>query len=482
MNRSHSALFPLLLLASTTVAQGPHFLFSITNAQQTLSGSGGTVLELIRSNEVASIEFGTTPCATLSAEKWAPRTMFQTQAGDADGDDDIWEGGGLFGRIDAVLQGHPASPVGLVDQRTLFYSVQQPMDTVVSGVVDPFRPGDVARIIRDSAGDEGQIEYFLRAEDLQSSLGLPVSPLFVNLDACAWEYQRGVFFSIEETQFCDLVSTGPTVVRDGDILCIPAGAITWNPSNLTVSSVIPGSAVVVYNEPAVSAMVANANVTDRFGACVNTIGDVDALEIDFASPLAFAFPSAFGPVQVPHLLFAGETLTGASVLNTLAGGSIHNSPCGPLGTSCGGGATLGEQMGLAPPTALIGVQASLNGLAATYICRFVTEAQQPQIPVWSSIDLDIGSPAGAALNWILIYPGPGGPGAVAPSQPFPWGFLCYPDYFALPVIIAGPFVPTGFDTWSSGPIPFAADLVLQSVTIMGGGAIEISTPTTVEVF
>ncbi|MCA8978080.1 MAG: hypothetical protein KDC98_25360 [Planctomycetes bacterium] len=480
MNRQNiTAALTITLLTTAAAAQGRHFLFTTTQPEQTLSGSAGTVLDTIRPNEIASLEFGSSPCTSLSAEKWAPRTMFHTQAGDTDNDDQIWESN-LFGRIDAVLAGIITTPVGIHNQRTIFYSVDQAMGTTVSGAPG-FRPGDVARIVRAGSSD-GQIEYFLTAENLELALGLSSSSPTVNIDACAFSPNMGVFFSIEDDTFCNLLGSGPTLVRDGDILCIPAPTIGWS-STMTVSTVLPGSAVVVYPENVVDAMVLNARITERNGVCVAQIIDVDALEIDQSNPFAMALPSGYGPiVNVPHLLFAGSSLTGAGVLDTLGGGSIHLGMCGQLGTNCGFGPTFGDRMGLQPTSATQGCVSSINGLAATYVCRFVTEAQNHQIPVLSPAPIDIASPG--LLNWMLIYFAPMGPGVVSPSQPFPWGLLCYPDYYTMAVVIAGPF-PTpasGFANFTTGPIPFPVDLVFQAVTITSSSAIEISTPTTVEVY
>ncbi|GAB4140860.1 MAG: hypothetical protein Fur0037_07500 [Planctomycetota bacterium] len=466
-----------LLVAPAALAQGPHFLFTTTQPETTLSGSAGTVLASLFPNEIASIEFGTVPCSSLSAEKWAPRAMFHTQAGDADADDSYFEPS-LFGHIDAVLASLPNSPVGIQNQRSIYYSVDQPMATSVSGPPG-FRPGDIARIARDSSGADGKIEYFLRAEDVQIALGLPPSPLFVNVDAAAFGPNYGVFFSIEDDTPANTLS-GTLFVHDGDVLVIPPFGITWN-TNMTVASVTPGAAVVVHQESAMDAFVANARITDRFGNCVNQIGDTDAIEIDWHHPSWYLMPAWPGTaITVPHLIFAGETMTGAGVCNTLGGGSIHIELCGPLGTHCSFGPTLGNQMGLRPPTGSMGVASSVNGLCNTYVCRFVTEAQVAQFPFGSPALIDVASPG--PTTWMFLAFAPSGPAVVAPSTPFPWGVLCYPDIY-LPASYAGS-IPTagGFGTYASPPIPWPVDLVFFGITITTSGGIEASTPSTVEVF
>ncbi|MCA8952590.1 MAG: hypothetical protein KDE27_23965 [Planctomycetes bacterium] len=473
-----SAALAAVVLATPTAAQGGHILFTTTQPEQTLSGSGGTVLATIRPNEIAVLEQGSTPCSMLSAEKWAPATTFHTQAGDTDNDDQIFETS-LFGRIDALLVNQFATPTGITNQRTEFYSVKQAMGTTVSGAPG-FRPGDVARIVRDTAGNDGQIQYFLRQEDLAIALGLPATAP-VDIDAVAWGPNFGVFFSIEDDMTCNLAGAGITLVRDGDILCIPPANLTWNP-NMTVASTVLGGAVVVYKEADVDLMVQNARITDRFGVCQNAIDDTDALEVDWNNPFAFNMPSGTGFVfTVPHLVFAGSNLTGAGVLNTLGGGTIHNGICSPLGTHCTFGPTLGNQMGLRPPAAATGVASSVNGLAFTRVCRFVTESPNPQVPVGNPVSVDVASPG--PLTWMLFSFAPAGPGVVAPSSPFPWGLLCYPDYYgSLPTVVLGPIpTPTGWGNYTSPAIPFPVDFVIQGVTFTSAG-VEASTPTTVEVF
>lgn len=476
MNHLPNLLFSSLLLAPVAMAQGGQFLFTTMQPEITLSGSTGTVLRQLRPNEITAMEFGASPCASQSAEKWAPRSVFHTQAGDTDGDDLYFEPN-LFGRIDGILAVQTAA-VGMPNQRSIYYSVSAPMATAISGAPG-LRPGDIGRIVRNGVGD-GQVEYFLRAEQVQLALGLPVAPVMVNVDACAAGPNYGVFFSIEDDTPCNLLTGGAVMVRDGDVLLIPAGALTWSGTG-TVAAVMPGSALVVHNEGAMDGFVANAMVNDRNGACVTQVVDTDALEIDWANPFAFPVPTAYGIVAwAPNLLFAGESLTGASVLTTNVGGQIANALCGPLGTPCGGGPTYGMQMGLRAPSAAQGVASSINALCSTRVFRFVTEPVVPQIPVGSNAVLDIGSPN--ALNWVFMTFAPSGPAVVAPSANFAWGTLGYPDFYPAPAFVGVAATPTGFGTFTGPVIPFACDLIFQAVTITPWGTIEISTPSTIEVF
>ncbi|GAB4137802.1 MAG: hypothetical protein Fur0037_03130 [Planctomycetota bacterium] len=462
----------LILLVPGPYLLAQDYLFTTTLPEETASGSGGTFLRHIHPNEIAHLS--ALPCPN-SAEKWAPRTMFHTQAGDEDGDDSYWEPS-LFSKIDALVATWANNPLGLSNQRTVYYSVAAPMGTMVSGPPG-LRPGDVARIARIGTSD-GMVDYFFRAEDVQASLGLPPTPLIVDVDACASDQNLGVFFSIESDQVCPLCTSGTTLVRDGDVLFVPSGAISWTTAG-TVGSVAPGSAVVLHSEAQMDAFVTNAGIANHLGVCVQQIVDVDALDIDWSGAMAGAVPTCFGAAPFPHLVFAGESLTGGALLDTQSGGRIHPGVCAPYGTNCGVGVTTGLQIGLRPPTVAQGISSSVNGLASPRVFRFVSEAEVPQIAVNTAASIDFASPS--ALTWVFLAFAPSGPAMVPSSLPFPPAIFCYPDYYAPPFFMGWINTGTGFGTYTSPPIPFPVDLIWMGVGIVNGN-IEISTPSMVEVF
>jgi hypothetical protein len=102
----------------------------------------------------------------------------------------------------------------------------------------------------------------------------------------------------------------------------------------------------------------------------------------------------------------------------------------------------------------------------------------PQIPVGTPAQIAFNTPG--MMSWVFLTFAPTGAGAVAPSSPFPWGFLGYPDYYVAPNFMGT--IPGGFATYTSPPIPFVCDLIFQGITITSGGTIEASTPTMIEVF
>lgn len=469
--RSLPSFLSLFAAASLLPAQGGDLLFTTSQTERTLSLSGGTVLQDLHPNEIVGLQVF--PCPSR-AEKWSPRSCFHTMAGDEDGDGDYWEPG-LLGAIDALMTTPSAvGMAGLANQRTIWYSPSVALGTAVSGGPG-LRPGDIGRIVRTTAGD-GRVEHFIRREQINQALGLPLTTA-IDVDAAAFGPNFGLFLSLDGDHVVSPCG-GPVLLRDGDVFCLPIGNITWSTSG-TVAGVIPNSAVVVFTEAQMDMFVANAGVTNRFGTCVTQVIDTESLEIDWQNPGGTAIPGCFGtPVFVPNFLFTAESLTGGAVLTTAFGGQIHNSGCMPLGRSCGSGPTLGDQIGLLPPSSSVGVPSYVNALASTRLFTYTAETKVPQIPVWTSAQVDFNTPG---LNtWVFLTFAPTGPGAVPPSTPFVWGLLGFPDYYLVPNFMTT--IPGGFATYTSPAIPWPCKLIFQGVTITFGGTIEASTPTLVEVY
>lgn len=474
--------FPTLLtlaaLTAAAAAQGPDMLVTYSQSEQTLSGSGGTVMQTLRPNEIAHLEWSNGPCLAPSAEKWAPRTAFHVMAGDENGNGVYWQPT-LFGPIDALCAAVSTSPVaGGVNVRTVFFSPSVAAGTNISGGPG-LRPGDVGHFVRTTAGD-GQVEYFMRQEQFNLAMGLPLATP-IDVDAICFQPGLGVYFSLDQdvaaVTFC-----GPTLLRDGDILCVPDWAITWTP-DFRVQAVLPNSCAVVHNEAQVDAMVVAAAVTDRFGNCLTQAIDLESLEFDWNGTVGMVFPCPGTVVQAPRFLFSVETGTGASVLTTLGGGQIHSHLCGAAGRPCGGGPTFGPQMGIQPTSATVGAPSYVNALLSTFTTRFVLEAQQPVMTVPGGSPLgatmiDYGSPYAFNLAFLEIVP-PTVPGSVSA---FPFSLLCFPDLYA-PSLFVHAFPLVG--PWGSFPMvaipPAFSGKVLYQALGFGGSGLELSTPTVIDV-
>ena len=469
--RSH-VLYTPLLVSSLAWAQAPDILFTLTRPQQTISAAG-LALQNVQPNEVVRL---LPNCGSHRSEKWATRTMHHAHAGDEDGDDNYWNGN-LFDQIDALLS--DTYGLGPTNPRNMFFSPSVAMGTTVSGGPG-LRPGDVGRI-RKLSGVDGQVEYFIRAEQIELSLGLPPGAALVNVDAIAFQPNIGVMFSLED-DISIPTPLGSLLHRDGAVFLIPPGALTLSGSG-TIAAVMPHSALVAYTEADMDSLVANATVTNRINRCLNRIIDTDALEIDLTLPIAFTIPSMFGPVAVPHVLFAGQSMTGGAILDSMFGGQIRGHCAGPLGNHCAIGATKGGQLGL--QSGFLGIPSSVNALMTAQVCTFVTETPTPQVPIGTPSQIDWQSPPGMFQMMLLSF-APSGVGAVPVSAASMWGGNCYPDYYlggGGPHVLSSWFATGTYGTYTVPPISFPGDLLFQVLTFTGTGAgIELSTPTIIEIF
>lgn len=460
--------------ADRAAAQGmPNMLLTFSNTEQNVSGSGGTVLGDLLPNEINYLQFMSS-CNTLSAEKWQPRTCSHVMAGDENGDG-LYFRPGIFGRIDGLLSTSTYSTAVPADnQRTVFWSVAAPMGNNVSAL--PFRPGDVARI-RRILGSDGQVQHFMRQEHFNSALGLAAG-YGIDIDAIAWQPNYGVFFSVDVDVAANTMC-GPTLVRDGDVLCIPGGALNYTP-DMRVAGVAPNSAFVVYTEAEMDAFTNNAGVANRFGACVNTVQDVEALELDLFGPVNSVTTCTGVTFPIPNLIYACETGTGASLLQTAGGGSIWTTPCGLAGTPCAAGPTWGMQLGVRPATTTAGVASHVNALAIARACVHVLEPKQHVMtapaPAGANA-IDYNNPFVVSLVLIEIVPP-----VVPPSSPAaPFSPTCFPDLYA-PSIIGWLPVPAGFGSIPTPGIPaaFSGKVLFQGVGF-GAGTFELSTPAVLDV-
>ncbi len=468
----------LPFLTAAALAQGPDFLLTYSQTELTLSGSGGTVLQSVKPNEVSYLEWSNGPCSSLSTEKWAPRTCFHAMAGDENADGLYWNPA-IFGTIDALMAGISMTPIAGSNQRTIFWSVSAPMGTNISTPVQ-LRPGDVGRIVRNSSGD-GQVEYFMRQEQFNQALGLPLTTV-IDVDAIAWAPGLGVYFSLDQDIIAN-TQCGPMLIQDGAVVCVPDSSLTYTP-DFRVATVAPVSAFVLYTEAQMDGFVTAAGVTNRFGACIPNAIDTESLEIDWNGPVA-AIPGCTGLViMVPALLFTTETMTGASLLTTAGGGQIYNGLCAVTGTSCGFGPTYGPQMGIRPTSATVGAPSYINAIAATRACRYVLEPQQHVLNVFpfgapaGSTFIDVGSPWFWNFIFVTFVP----PTVPTSVSAFPFSLFCFPDYYPTNIYYQPAAAPGGFGTFPMFFIPpNATGKVLFQSLAFGGSGIELSTPAVIDV-
>jgi hypothetical protein len=449
-------LLTACLFAPLLSAQTGDLLYTTSQNEFTLGGSGGTVLRDLHPNDIVGMP--AFPC-------------FMTMAGDEDGDDSYFEPG-IMGAIDALLTLPAAGTAAAANARTIWYSPRTQLGTAVSGIPG-LRPGDIGRIVRNTAGD-GRVQYFIRRELINQALGLPVATP-IDVDAAAFGPNHGLFLSLDTDIACSPCG-GPTLLRDGDVFALPPGTFTF--TGVSITGVVANSALIVYTEAAMDLMVATATVANNTGACVPNAIDVESLEFDWTNPGTGFIPGCTGTVlPLPSLLFTTETTTGGAILTTAFGGQIAMGNCGPLGTVCGSGPTLGNQIGLLPPSAATGIPSFVNALAHSRVFTFTAESKVHQIPIGTAPQIDFNTPG--LMCWVFLTFAPTGPAVVAPSSPFVWGTFGHPDYYNVPNFMNT--IPGGFATYTGPVIPWACDLIFQGVTITSSGTIEASTPTMVEV-
>lgn len=470
-------LFTLLstaALCATATAQLPSYMTTFSQPENSASGSGGTVLGQLLPNEITVLEFNS--ACLRSSEKWLPRTATHTMAGDENADG-MFFNPGILGGIDALLTVATfVAPSVIQNQRTVYYSPEVAMGTNISGSPG-LRPGDIGRINRIGAAD-GQIEYFITQEQLNNALGLP--PAYpINIDAACFQPNFGLFFSVD-VDVPAMTVCGPTLIRDGDILCLPGGSMGYT-GMLTVATTTLNSAVRVYTENQMDVMTANAMVADRFGGCVTSVIDIESLEMDLTGPTTTITPCAGYTIPVPTLVYSCEGGTGASLLETSSGGSIHNTVCGPAGVSCTtGNPTMGPQMGIRPASLTVGAPSWINALCVGRGCRHVLEPQSPVVsgpaPPGATM-IDSHTPFVLGLILVeLVSP------VVPSSAPaFPFSPTCFPDLYApsiFPWVVVGP----GYDSFPMVGIPaaFTGKVLFQNVGF-GAGVFELSTPAVIDI-
>jgi hypothetical protein len=476
MNQPKSFL-PLFLPLAQALAQGPDPLVTFSQPETTMSLSGGTVLQHIFPNEIAQVRYaGQPPCPVFNTcEKWAPRTCFQTMAGDENGDGQYWNPA-LFGQIDALCLPTSAMSLPSHNPRSVFWSPSAVMGTNVSGT--PLRPGDVGRITAS-----GQVQYFMRQEQFNKSLGLAPN-ILIDVDAIAYQVGLGIYFSIDNPMMFNCTTAcGVMPVEDGDLIAIPDSAITWS-LDFRVADVAWGSAAVVRTEAQISAMLVNANVADRNGAAITTAIDLESLDIDpGAASSVWMFTCGNVVVPVPDFLFSTESMTGAGLLSTIGGGSIPWGPCSPMAMAAPN-ATSGVPMGIQPVSWAQGAASWVNALAFATTNRFVLEPQAHQLNYGllggPGTNVHIGSDFPLVFTWIeFVSPLVPGSITVAPYV----SPNCFPDYF-FPSNLFWNFQTTtgGFGSFATPAIPlnWSGKMLFQSAAI-NGSSFELSTPTVIDV-
>src|SRR5262245_59117214 len=315
-----SAVVPFL--AAALPAQFTILMTSGTSDEHTL-GIDAPELDLIRNDAI--YEVTPVPGVAYTARPFLPISLQYAYVGDTDNDgqyvEDSIEGPG--GQLDEIFV--KANTVGPVTPRDVYWSIASTTGINIPGLL----PSDVARY----AG-QGVIEKFVTENMLEVATGGTT----LNLDALCQDAAGDLFLSFSLTETLAIGS-----VDDGDLLMLPAAAITYDTQG-NVSAIAPNSVVLVATQADLIAMINNSGFRTSVGGTVTTAFELSGLEVD-PNGGTFQAPQS-ATLVLPNLLFVWNDFSNdGAIISTAGGGSIAVINGVPMGSTI---ATQGDQLGWLP--------------------------------------------------------------------------------------------------------------------------------------
>ena len=393
--------------AAAAPAQFTILMTAGTSDEHTLATDPFEV-DLIRSDEIYEVRPQAGPA--YSARPFLPTALQWYYVGDQDADglyvDAATAGPG--GDIDAIFV--KAGTTGPVSPRDVFFSIAA-TSTNLPGVAT----SDVVRF-----SGQGTREVFLTEVLLATATG----GTSLNLDALAQSAAGDLFFSFSLTETLTLGS-----VDDGDVLMIPASAITYD-VNGNVSAITADSTVRVLTEADLIAMVNNSGFRTSVGGQVTTSFELSGLEID---PNGGTFTSTSTPAMtLPNLLFVWNDFSNdGAIVSTANNGTIATINGVPMGSTV---ATQGDQLGWLPDSTGTNGPGGL-ALVANQPVAYTLQSYPRNLHTSGSgqtllrFELAGGTPNGAsAVAWSVESAVAGG---TFPSVPSPFGELA----LSAPVVV-----------------------------------------------
>ena len=315
-----SCCFPALV--GLLPAQHTVLMTSGTSDERTLAVDAPEI-DLIRNDEIYAVT--PLPGVAYTARPFLPTSLQWYYAGDEDGDAQYVEAStnGPVGSLDAIFV--KAGTVGPVSPRDVFFSISSTSGISLQNVAT----SDVIRY----AG-QGVREVFATETQLEIATGGST----LNLDALCQSAAGDLFLSFSLTETLAIGS-----VQDGDLLTIPAAAITYDPAG-NVASIAANSVALVATEADLIALVNNSGFRTSVGGTITTSFELSGLEID---PNGGAFQSPQNPgLVVPDLLFCWNDFSNdGAILSTANGGSIATINGVAMGSTV---ATQSDQIGWLP--------------------------------------------------------------------------------------------------------------------------------------
>lgn len=316
----------VVLAVAVAVLPAQHvLLMTAAGSDEHTLGLDAPEIDLIRGDEI--YEVFPLPGVAYTARPFLPISLQYAYVGDLDGDGQFVEDSidGPGGPLDAIfVKAGAASPV---TPRDVFFSIESVTGINIPGLL----PSDVARY----AG-QGAIEKFLTEGQLEIATG----GTSLNLDALAQSAAGDLFLSFSLTETLAIGS-----VDDGDLLRIPASAITYDPVTGNVVAITAASVQLVATQADLVAMIATSGMRTSVGGTVTaTSFELSGLEID-PNGGTFAAPQD-ATMVLPNLLFCWSDFSNdGAIVSTAAGGSIAVINGVPMGSTV---ATQGDQIGWQP--------------------------------------------------------------------------------------------------------------------------------------
>lgn len=310
-------------VAACTLLPAQHtILMTSGSSDENTLGLDPFEIDLIRSDEI--YEVTPVPGSAYTARPFLPISLSWFYVGDQDNDGTYVDASvdAPHGRIDEIFV--KAGTVAPVSPRDVFFSL-----SATSANLPGVTTSDVVRYQA-----QGVREFFLTDAVLQVGVG----GTSLNLDALCQTAAGDLFLSFAGAETLAFGSAA-----DGDLLLIPAAAITYDASG-NVQAMQPGSVVRVATEAQLIAMVNNSGFRTSVGGTVTTSFQLSGLEVD---PNGGTFAAPADPLLVlPNVLFVWSDFSNdGAIVSTANGGSIAVINGVPMGSTV---ATQGDQLGWLP--------------------------------------------------------------------------------------------------------------------------------------
>jgi len=403
----------------------------------------------------------TTPSASApyQAHPFRTFTTINVMQGDGDNDSQLADTD-RYGDLNMLMirRRPPHAETGPFEPGSLWMSHSFNLAGAVatSTGIQQLQDGDVYRC------RNGVNEFFVREPDL--SAALPPGGLDIDLDCMVQDRNGDLYFSLWES-ISYSTSTATSTYYDGDLMYIPANAITYDANGL-ITAIQPNSALVFAKELDFSGMIRNSGAVSQTGGALTSIGDLGALDLD---PNGGTWISPILGIQAPNFVFASNFASRFDNLWTTANGgqlaTINGKTMGYLAPSFADGSVLG--VGVLPG------QDGVNALVIVPEQHDWIAIDQPQsgLPVNGVFSVQFGRcQPGSAVTVLMSIWNNDMPGGWVTSLPMPISLggnsLLELDIMTMTSVTTLPVDASGYASLSfndPGGVPPGLELLIQAV-------------------